>query len=172
MQSRVKFLVSTSVFSVFALVLSYVEALVPINAAIPVPGFKLGLSNIVVSYVVTVDAMSAFLILLLKVSLSAMLFGSPVSFLFSLCGGLVSFAVMLLTHTVLQKKISYLGIGAVGAFFHNCGQLAVTAVFYGINVAFAYSTPMLISGIICGGALGLVLNLFSERISKIVEKMY
>lgn len=172
MRSRVKFLVGTSVFAVFALVLSYVEALVPVNAAIPVPGFKLGLSNIVVAYVLTVDPVSAFLILLLKVSLSALLFGSPVSFTFSLCGGLLSFAVMLLVHKVLKKRISFLGIGTVGAFFHNLGQLTVTAVIYGYNVALAYSTPMLLSGIICGGALGLVLNLFSRRISKIVEKMY
>ncbi len=171
MQSRVKFLVSTSVLSVFALILTYVEALVPINAAIPVPGFKLGLSNIVVAYVLTREPISAFLILLLKVSLSALLFGSPISLLFSLCGGLLSFLVMLAVHKLLNNKISFLGIGTAGAFFHNVGQLVITALIYGYNVAFAYGTPMLLSGIICGGALGLTLNLFSERICKIVEKM-
>jgi len=172
MQSRVKFLVGTAVFSVFALVLSYVEALVPIGAAIPVPGFKLGLSNIVVAYVLTVDPLSAFVILILKVSMSALLFGSPISFLFSLAGGVLSFTLMLLIRMALKDKVSYLGISSAGAFFHNVGQLAVTALIYGINVALAYGTPMLLSGVLCGAVLGLILNLFSVRIGNLVKKMY
>lgn len=170
MRSRVRSIVVTAVFSVFALVLSYIESVIPVNAAIP--GFKLGLSNVVVAYVVTVAPFSAFAVLLLKVSLSVLLFGTPVSFIFSLCGGILSFAFMLIFHRCFKEKVSYLGIGALGAFFHNIGQLIVTAVIYGSNVALAYSTPMLISGIVCGALLGMILNLFSERIGKIVEKMY
>lgn len=172
MRSRVRFLVSTAVFSVFALVLTYIEALIPIAGVIPVPGFKIGLSNVVVAYVLTLDPLSAFVIMLLKVVISALLFGSPISFIFSLVGGVLSFALMLIISRGAPGRVSYLGISAAGGFFHNAGQLAVTALLYGANVALAYSTPMLISGILCGGILGIILNLISVRIDNLVKKIY
>lgn len=172
MRSRVRFLVSTSVFSVFALALTYIEALIPIGGAIPIPGFKLGLSNVVSAYVITFDPFAAFLIMLLKVTISALLFGSPVSFIFSLAGGTLSFGFMLILSHVLGDKLSYFGISSTGGFFHNLGQLTVTSVLYGVNVALAYSTPMLLSGILCGGVLGIILNLISVRVDNLVKKMY
>ena len=76
-----------------ALVLSYLESLVPLSFAIP--GIKLGLANTVLLYgVYLMDWRSCVLLMLAKVFLSGFLFGSMSAILYSLSGGVLSLAVM------------------------------------------------------------------------------
>ena len=65
-----------------AMILSYVETLIPFSTV--VPGLKIGLANLVTVFLMyRFRALEAFVVSLLRVILSALLFGSLVSFLFS-----------------------------------------------------------------------------------------
>jgi len=94
-----------------ALVLGFLDRAIPLTAILggAVPGIKLGLANTVLLYAVyLMDWKSCFLLMLTKVVLSGFLFGSLTAILYSLSGGLLSLAVMLL----LRKKPE---AGALGA---------------------------------------------------------
>ena len=82
-----------------ALVLGLLDRAVPLTALLGgiAPGIKLGLANTVLLYAVyLMDWPSCVLLMLAKVVLSGLLFGSLTAILYSLSGGVLSLAVMLL----------------------------------------------------------------------------
>ena len=138
-----------------ALILSYVESLIPIFVSIP--GVKLGLANLVVLICLyAYPSKYAFLISGMRVILAGLLFGSMFSILYSLTGAFFSLIVMLLAKKVL--KMGILGVSVLGGVFHNFGQLLVAMVVvsnYRIGYLFPY---LLLSGILTGAAIGLIAN--------------
>ena len=75
-------LVLCALLSAFALALSYIETLFPLP--LPVPGARLGLGNaLVLLALLTLGPTEAAGVLLTKTALSALLFGTPVSFLYA-----------------------------------------------------------------------------------------
>ena len=94
-----------------ALVFSYVETLIPINFGIP--GVKLGLANLViVAALYLIGGKEAFLVSVVRIFLSGFMFGNLASIMYSLAGGLLSLAVML----ILKKtdKLSILAVSVLG----------------------------------------------------------
>ena len=82
-----------------SLVLGYFDRAIPVTWFLSgaVPGIKLGLANTVLLYgVYLMDPVSCLALMLSKVLLSGFLFGSMSAILYSLCGGALSLAVMLL----------------------------------------------------------------------------
>ena len=80
-----------------ALAFSYLEAIAPISLVIPLPGIKLGLANIAVMLAFfCLSPIDAALVSFARIALSALLFGSPVSFFFSLCGGALAYLSLFL----------------------------------------------------------------------------
>ena len=78
-----------------ALVLSWVETLIPF--AFPLPGMKIGLANIViVTMLYAAGPKRAALISFLRLLLVMITFGNASAFLYSLAGAALSFAVMCL----------------------------------------------------------------------------
>ena len=72
---------------VLAFALSLVEHLLPISLILPLPGVKLGLANVVITVVFFCGSpLDAAIISAVRIGLSALLFGSPVSLLFSALG--------------------------------------------------------------------------------------
>ena len=68
------------------LVLGFIESLLPVATA--VPGVKLGLSNGVLMFALyMLDAPTAFLLMLLKVVLSGLLFGGVSAMMYAMAGG-------------------------------------------------------------------------------------
>ena len=123
--SRAASLAAGAILTTLSLIFSYVEALFPLSLA--VPGIKLGLANIVVVLALyTAGKRTAFLVNLLRILLAGLLFGNAFSILYSLAGGLLSFAAMCL----LKRTgwFSILGISMAGGVFHNLGQLTVAAL--------------------------------------------
>lgn len=149
-----------------SLIFSYAETLIPLHLIIPIPGFKLGLANICVMLAAFYLGIgSAFWLTLVKCALTALLFGTPVSFLFSLGGGLLSFFFLFFVKDLKGKYIGYLGIAVACAALHNVGQVCVSALFFKDAAVFWYLEWLLpvsvITGIITGcGALAF------ERIVK------
>ena len=98
------------------LVLGLLDRAVPLSALLSggIPGLKLGLANTVLLYAVyMLNWKESLLLLLAKVLLSGFLFGSLSAILYSLSGGLLSLAVMLLARKSPSR--SALVIGVLGA---------------------------------------------------------
>lgn len=136
-----------------ALVLGYFENLIPLNASIP--GVKLGLSNIVLLYAIyLIDAKSAFVLMILKVMLSGMLFSGVSGAMYSFAGGLLSLIMMLVIKRL--PDVSIVGVSVVGAVFHNVGQISIASFVVENRYIFFYLPVLLISAVITGIATGVI----------------
>ena len=136
-----------------ALVLNLVEGMLPALPAMP-PGVRLGLSNIVVLYcVLYLGRKEAFTIAVLKSGFVLLTRGFSAGFI-SLCGGLLSVAVMALT--ARSEKLSVLMKSVMGALAHNLGQLVAASVYLQSLYAFYYAPVLVLSGILMGSVTALL----------------
>lgn len=136
-----------------ALVLSYVETLIPLP--VTVPGIKLGLANITVLIALyALDTRMAFLLMLLKVAISGLLFGTFVSIAYSLTGSLLAFLGMWLLWR--SHKVNIVAVSVVAAVLHNTGQLAAAAVLLSTPLVFVNLPVLIIAACITGAITGTV----------------
>lgn len=147
-------------YTTIALTIFMIEAALP--ALAPVPGIKLGLSNIVTLFVISrYSAKEALLVLIMRIILASVLAGQAVSFLYSLCGGLLCLLVTALAHQILGRKYIYL-TSIMGAVAHNIGQILAAFFIMKMSGIFLYMPYLMISGIITGLFTGLVCH-FMDR---------
>ena len=152
-----------------AMALSYIEFLLP-SGLIPLPGVRLGLSNIAVILAFALISRGAGLaVMILKLLMSLMLFGNPMSFAFSLGGSAAAYLCLLLL-TLLKDKISFIGVSAASAAAHSIGQIAVAAILTGSSAVAGYLPPMLLFSIPTGVITGIVMNLIAPVCEKMTEK--
>ncbi len=146
-----------------ALILSYIESLIPFYFG--VPGMKLGLCNVIVVLLLMRNgAREAILISVLRILLSSMLFGSLFSFCFSLSGGLLSFFVMWIALRFV--KLHPVTVSILGGVFHNVGQL-FTAMLLVKNYAIGIYAPVLFSfGIVTGALIGIIAKETDRRLPR------
>lgn len=150
---NLKKLTTLAMFTTLALIIFTVENAIP--PLVPIPGIKLGLANIITLVVLqNYSAKDALLVLIMRILLSTFFFGQAVSLLYSLAGGLLCFAAMVLVHRMLQGHFLYL-VSVVGALFHNLGQLAVAFLITEVPGVLVYLPFLLISGLITGLFTGL-----------------
>ena len=145
-----------------AMILSYVELLLP-PIMTAVPGIKLGLANIAVIYILYSDgARSAALVLLSRVLLSALLFGTVMTLAYSAAGALLSFVGMLL----LKKTgvFSTVGVSIGGGVLHNAGQIIAAIFLLGTREIGYYMIPLSISGIVAGVFVGIASSVLIKRV--------
>lgn len=151
-----------------ALGLHIFEGLIPMPTDLVVPGFKLGLANIVTLYVVmnfgTKDAVS---VSILRTVLGSLLSGTfmTVTFFFSFSGGLVSAIIMGLLYKYGSKYFSMLGISLVGALTHNIAQLIAASLVIQTVGIFAYLPYMLFFALPTGAFVGLVTGQVNKHYS-------
>lgn len=92
-----------AVLMALAMIFSYVEVLIPVH--IGIPGIKLGLANlVVVAGFALLSPLEVFLISIGRIVLTSLLFGTGLSMLYSLAGGLLSYIVMLLLYQTSSRK--------------------------------------------------------------------
>ena len=141
------------VFTSLALILSYVELLIPINFGIP--GMKLGLANLLVVILMYKGCpRDALLLSVIRILLSGLIFGNMFSIFYSLGGGLLSLAVMVFLKKTGQFTVAGISIG--GGASHNVGQLLV-AMFVVQTYQVGYYLPvLLIAGVITGAVIGIL----------------
>ncbi len=135
---------------------------------VPVPGAKLGLSNIVVLFAMLfLGYGSGILLAIARSILGSFLAGTLFSpgALLSLTGGLVSALVVAFSLRRLRPPLGLVGVSILGAIAHNVTQLAV-AYFLFVQVAglFYYLPFMLILGLISGLITGLIAVYLFERL--------
>ena len=142
-----------ALFSCLSLIIYSVESLIP--PLLPIPGIKLGLANIITLVVlVSCSYRDAFWVLLVRILLSAMLFGQAMSLLYSIAGGICCFLVMWLLHTLLGERFLFL-TSAFGAIAHNLGQLFIAFLLTKVPGVLCYLPFLLISGALTGLFTGL-----------------
>ncbi len=139
-------------FIAAAMVFSYLESLIPVNIA--VPGVKLGLANLVTIVVMfRMDAEAAWMVSLVRVFLSALLFGNLSVMVYSLAGALLSLLVM--TVCMKLRFFGLMGTSILGAVSHNAGQIIMAAVLMKSGNIMLYIPVLCISGTIAGVCIGL-----------------
>ena len=153
------------IFTALAIGLAFMERLIPVNFGIP--GIKLGLANIVtVTSLFILGPVYALVIQVTRVILSTMLFGSAASLIYSLTGGLLSIAVMILLTKLKRQLFSIVAISVTGAVFHNIGQiLAASLVVMNLNLAF-YLPVLMISGVITGLFVGFISSYLTKALNR------
>ena len=150
---RTRRLTTLALFATLALAIYSLESLLP--PIVPIPGIKLGLANIVTLLVLHLYcARDAALVLLVRILLSALLFGQALSLLYSICGGLLCFIAMTLSSRLLHRHFPEL-TSILGGIFHNAGQLLIALVITGVPAVLACMPYLLISGIVTGLFTGL-----------------
>lgn len=136
-----------------ALIFSYVETLLPVSFG--VPGIKLGLANlIVITGIYFMRPTDVFGIMVARIFLASFMFGNMAALIYSLVGGILSFAVMLLLSR--RKRLSMIGVSMAGGVSHNIGQILV-AMYVVENANLLYYLPILcISGVLTGMLIGYI----------------
>ena len=152
------------VFAAIAIVISSLERLIPLQAVVPLPGIKLGLSNCVILFVlIQFGFLSALSVLLIKCTVTSVLFSGISSLVFSLSGGFLALCGMYLL-LQFKKLFSVYGISVCGAALHNIGQVAAAAVMLGSIYIFEYLPVMLYITIITGMITGGISDIIGRRL--------
>lgn len=150
-----------------SMVLSLVES--SVSGMIPVPGIKLGLSNIVTMYCLfCLGKGEAFTLAALK-SLFVLLTRGAVGAALSLSGGLLSLAVMLLLNAAGRGKLSYTFLSILGGVSHNAGQLLIAVPILGNTSVFYYFPILAVSGVAMGLMTGFLLRRLLPHLNRILS---
>lgn len=145
---KLKRLTRAAVLTAVALIIFIVELQIP--SVVPIPGVKLGLSNIVTVF-------SMFLlgpadtagILLARILLGSMFSGQPVSLIYSLAGGVMCYLVMLVMRRLVTVKQIWV-CSVISAIAHNIGQITAAVIVTGTTALVVYLPVLMISGIVSG----------------------
>lgn len=157
---KTKKLTTLGMLGAVALVLSWLDSLIPLSGWLP--GAKLGLANLSVFiglYLLGIP--SGGVLCLLKICLSTMLFGNAYSFFYSFAGGALSFGGMVL----LKKHCSPVFVSLVGGILHNLGQLLVAAVVLETRGILTLFPALALWGLGAGAAIGAVGGILVKRLS-------
>ena len=147
-----------------AMIMSYIEVLVPLSFA--VPGIKMGLANIVIIFVLyKLGTKEAILVSLIRVILVSLLFSNAMAMAYSIAGAVLSLGIMWL----LKKtdKFSVIGVSISGGIMHNVGQIIMAVILLGTKQIALYLPVLLITGTATGIVIGIVSGLVIKRFEKI-----
>lgn len=162
-QSRIKRVTFLGLLTSLALLLSYIEFLLPPLFA-AVPGIKLGLPNIVIIFVLYRFGLSyAAGVSFLRLTLSSLLFGSVMTLAYSLAGAVLSLFIM-----VILKKLDFFStviVSIAGGICHNIGQILVAMLLLDTPQIAYYLIVLTVTGTISGAFVGLCGALMIKRLS-------
>ena len=153
MRRHTKKLTLLGLLTAIALLLSYVEALLP-PIFVAVPGIKMGLPNIAIIFVLyRFGLKEAAAVSLVRLAAVALLFGSAMTLIYSLAGAVLSLALM----SLLKKSnlFSMIGVSIVGGVSHNLGQILVAMWLMETAEIGYYMIILTVTGTIAGILIGL-----------------
>ena len=161
-QTKIRKLTLLGLSTSVALLLSYVEFLLP-PLFVAVPGIKLGLPNIAIIFVLySFGIGEAAAVSFVRLVISSMLFGNAMIFAYSLAGAILSLTVM-----AILKKIDFLspvGVSVSGGISHNLGQILVAVLLLDTPQISYYMIVLTVTGTISGVLIGLCGELLIKRI--------
>jgi|WetSurMetagenome_2_1015567.scaffolds.fasta_scaffold00008_13 heptaprenyl diphosphate synthase len=150
-------IVKKTVWLLAAVAINAIEFFVP---RLPFfPWLKPGLANIVtILWIVEFGGIDAVLYSLLRSWIVGFYFGfSFLTMSLSLCGGVLATVAMAVAWRVTGKNrlLGTVGLGIIGALFHNLGQLLAVYALMSENMHLFYQVPvMLAASVVFGGIVG------------------
>lgn len=153
MRRNVKRITFLGLAATVALILSYVELLLP-PIVTAVPGIKVGLPNIVIIFILyRFGVRDAAVVSFIRIILAALLFGNPMTLAYSIAGALLSLVLMALCKR--GELFSAVGVSIVGGVAHNLGQILVAMCLLGTAEIGYYMIALAMSGTVSGVFIGL-----------------
>ena len=151
----------SAILAALAMILSYVEAMVPMP--VPIPGIKLGLANLVILLAIyRLGFKYALAINCIRIFVTGLLFTGVFGILYSLAGGLLSLLVMYLLYRT--EIFSMVGVSMAGGVAHNLGQLLTACLIMSNIRLMSYFAVLLFAGIGSGILMGIVAWLVCQRL--------
>ncbi|MBS5852228.1 MAG: Gx transporter family protein [Bacilli bacterium] len=153
MKNKIKQIAMMAILIALSFVLSYVDSLIVLPFGIP--GIKLGIANIAIIYTLyKIGAKEAIVVSILRLVLSSILFGSVLTFLYSLVGAVLSLSLMI----ILKKytNLALITISISGAVLHNIGQIIVAVIVMATKEIVFYLPILIITGILSGIGVGIL----------------
>ncbi len=158
---RTKKLALSAILAALAMILSYVEAMVPMP--VPIPGIKLGLANLVILLAIyRLGFKYALAINCIRIFVTGLLFTGVFGILYSLAGGLLSLLVMYLLYRT--EIFSMVGVSMAGGVAHNLGQLLTACLIMSNIRLMSYFAVLLFAGMGSGILMGIVAWLVCQRL--------
>jgi len=178
MHTSAKKLALMAILAAIALIIFIIEAQIPLP--IPIPGVRLGLANAVTLFALfynkcktcqknrppdrlSLTTLDAFAILLCRILLGAVFMGRPIVLAYSLAGGLLGFAAQAVSSRVVSARQIWV-CGAIGAIFHNVGQILAAIVITGTPAIAMYLPMLIIAGVFTGVLTGLIAQFSLSRL--------
>ena len=158
---KTKKLTVMALLTAIALTIFMVEAQIP--PLVPLPGVKLGLSNIVTVFAVfALGSKEAAAILFCRIFLGSIFAGNFSSIFYSAAGGAAAILVTILLRKILTRKQLWVA-GVSGAIAHSIGQVGMAMLLTGTPGLIVY-LPMLIAiSIVTGLFTGLCAQFLVNR---------
>jgi heptaprenyl diphosphate synthase len=161
MKFSAKKITTLGICTALAMILSYLESLIPLSIA--VPGIKLGLANIAVLFALyRLGAKEAVIVSLLRILWLAILFGNGMTLAYSVAGAILSLTGMILLRK--WNRFSATGVSVAGGILHNAGQIGAAVILLGVHQILYYLPVLAISGVISGVVIGIVAGILIKRI--------
>ena len=154
-------LTQMALLTAIALTIFMVEAQIP--ALVPVPGVKLGLSNIVTVFAVfAMGPGEAAAILFARVFLGAIFAGNFSTIFYSAAGGALAIVITIFLRKILTEKQLWVA-GIMGAIAHSVGQMAMAVAITQTIGLVSYLPMMIVCSIITGLFTGLCAQFLLNR---------
>jgi len=147
MKKDIRKIAALGLLSALCLAIYAFESLLP--PLLPIPGIKPGLSNIIILYSLKRFGKKAGSVLLVRLLLSAILFGNAISLIYSLAGGFLALIIEIVSDKILSGKNIQI-TGAFGGLFHNIAQLFTAMLIMQSAAVLSYAPYLFIAGIITG----------------------
>lgn len=161
MAVKTKKLVLLALLDAIALTIFMVEAQIP--ALVPIPGIKLGLSNIITVFAVfAIGPLEGAAVLFVRIFLGAVFAGNFSSILYSGAGGLCAILVTMLLCKILTNKQLWVA-GCLGAVAHSIGQMVMAIFVTGTPGIAIYLPVMIACSILTGLFTGLCAQILVNR---------
>lgn len=158
---KIRKLTTMALLAAVALIIFIVEAQIP--PIVPIPGIKLGLSNIITVYAVWVlGAKEAVAILLVRIFLGAVFAGNFSTIFYSLGGGGAAILTTIGLKFVLRENQLWVA-GCIGAIAHSVGQMIVAVWISETPSLMIYLPVMILCSILTGLFTGLLSQIMVKR---------
>ena len=154
-------LTTMALLCAIALTIFMVEAQLP--ALVPIPGIKLGLSNIVTVYAVyALGAKEGAAILFARIFLGAVFSGNFGTIFYSAAGGALAILSTIGLKFVLRENQLWI-TGCLGAIAHSIGQMIVAVWATGTPSLLIYLPVLIVCSVITGLFTGLCAQILVNR---------
>ena len=143
------------------MILSFVESQIPVSVAIP--GIKLGLPNLVMTFLLyKVGWKDTVIVSLIRIVLISMLFGNIQTLTFSVAGAIVSLLGMILLKKI--DRFSCVAVSVTGGVLHNVGQILMAMLLLGTAKLGYYLIVLAVTGTVSGILIGIASGIAVKRI--------